>query len=182
MDPKKLRALNADRIKGLQLSAWIKKDTWLQIKPLDEPEEAILAAGLPKPPPLLHLVNRVVAIDGEDDYSYWHRVLAAPAPSRVCVCRTRDVSAGTCSRTCRTYSGAASRRSSSEARSPARSPPRGTVRVTRSARGLDRRFRQASAVRPCRRRTAPLDARARRDRRRGRRRRRRRHVVLVKAW
>ena len=85
MDPKELRALNADRIKGLQLSAWVKKDTWLQIKPLDEPEEAILAAGLPKPPPLLHLVNRVVAIDGEDDYSYWHRVLAALAPSRVCV-------------------------------------------------------------------------------------------------
>ena len=32
LDPRYLRDLNASRLKGLQLSAWLKKDTWLQVR------------------------------------------------------------------------------------------------------------------------------------------------------
>ena len=48
------------RLKGLQLSAWLKKDTWLLVKPLEE--GAPDPTNEPKPPPQMHLVNRVVQV------------------------------------------------------------------------------------------------------------------------
>ena len=34
LDPRYLRDLNAPRLKGLQLSSFLKKDTWLQVRPV----------------------------------------------------------------------------------------------------------------------------------------------------
>jgi len=74
LEPRYLRDLNASRLKGLQLSSFLKSDTWLQIKPLEEVTPMQSAA---KPAPI-HLVNRVVQIDGEDDYEYWYVLTYLP--------------------------------------------------------------------------------------------------------
>ena len=91
LDPKYLRDLNGTRLKGLQLSSLLKKDTWLQVRPLDEvtggpPEEGAAGGGAAH---TAHMVNRVVRIDGEDDYEYWYVPTFVPdllapslAPSR----------------------------------------------------------------------------------------------------
>ena len=70
MDAKLLRDLNAARLKGLQLSSLLKKDTWLQIKSLDE--LGTFPAEEEDERKQAHaMVNRVVQIDGEDDYEFW---------------------------------------------------------------------------------------------------------------
>ena len=74
IDPRTLRDLNAAHLKGLQLSSLLKKDTWLQIKPLDE-MEAYAEAEEAK----ATMLNRVVQIDGEgDDYEFWYVLTYLP--------------------------------------------------------------------------------------------------------
>ena len=65
--------MNAGHLKGLQLSSLLKKDTWLQIKPLVEVGQYDAAKpGALGEQRIEHLINRVVQIDGEDDsYEYW---------------------------------------------------------------------------------------------------------------
>ena len=73
IEARELRDINCQRLKGLQLSSFLKKDTWLQIKPLDD------VAPLEEPKKVeLHLVNRVVQIDGEDDYEFWYVLTYLP--------------------------------------------------------------------------------------------------------
>lgn len=74
--PSQLLSLNTGRLKGLQLSAWLKRDTWLRVKP----GEGVGAADSEAPPPpQMHLVNRVVQIDGEDDsYAFWYVLTYLP--------------------------------------------------------------------------------------------------------
>ena len=74
VEPRYLRDLNAGRLKGLQLSSFLKAATWLQIKPMEE-VTPLQAAAKPTPS---HLVNRVVQIDGEDDYEYWYVLTYLP--------------------------------------------------------------------------------------------------------
>ena len=50
----------------MQLSSLLKKDTWLQIKPLEEVEDY-----KEEEQKQTAMVNRVVQIDGEDDYEFW---------------------------------------------------------------------------------------------------------------
>ena len=91
IDPKLLRDLNNERIKGLQLSSFVKKDTWLQIKDAEElalldksgppgvPEEEGAISAAAKNLPTMYLSNRVVQIDGEgDDYAYWYVLTYLP--------------------------------------------------------------------------------------------------------
>ena len=74
VDPKYLRDLNKDRLKGLQLSSLLRADTWLQTKPLEEVPAADGSVKVERP----HLVNRVVQIDGEDDYEFWYCLTYLP--------------------------------------------------------------------------------------------------------
>ena len=133
MDPRHLRDLNAERFKGLSLSSLLMKDTWILTKSLDGyavPDE------LKEKTDPRHLVNRVVQIDGEDDYAFWRaraprrpRDAARAYPRRAMRrdrARARPPSldltrapppSGTCSPTSRTCSGATSRRSSGAASS-----------------------------------------------------------------
>merc|ERR1740124_1203504 len=62
VEPRLLLALNTARLKGLTLSSLLLKGTTLQIA---EPPKEL------RPEPQ-QLVNRVVEIDGEDDYRYWY--------------------------------------------------------------------------------------------------------------
>ena len=74
MDARFLRDLNAKRLKGLQLSSFLKKDTWLQIKEVEEGTAPGVGGASSAPA----LVNRVVQIDGEDDYEYWYVLTYLP--------------------------------------------------------------------------------------------------------
>ena len=70
LDGRFLRDLNSARLKGLQLSSLLKKDTHLQVRPTEENPGP---AATPRP-----LVNRVVEIDGEDDWKYWYVLTYLP--------------------------------------------------------------------------------------------------------
>ena len=70
LDGRFLRDLNAARLKGLQLSSLLKKDTSLQVRPTEENPGP---TATPRP-----LVNRVVEIDGEDDFRYWYVLTYLP--------------------------------------------------------------------------------------------------------
>ena len=93
IDSRHLQELNADRLKNLQLSSLLMKDTWILTKSLDGyavPDE------LKEKTDPRHLVNRVVQIDGEDDYAFWRaRAPAAramrrgPTPDARCGARAR---------------------------------------------------------------------------------------------
>jgi len=72
IDARFRRDLNSQRLKGLQLSSNLKKDTYLQIRSLDDLPPEIAAAEPPQ------LFNRVVRIDGEDDYVYWYVLTYLP--------------------------------------------------------------------------------------------------------
>ena len=73
IDAKFLRDLNNVRLKGLQLSSLLKRDTWLQIKPIDEVEDYE-----EEEQKQTAMVNRVVQIDGEDDYEFWYVLTFLP--------------------------------------------------------------------------------------------------------
>ena len=75
MDPRHLRDLNAEHLKGLQLSSFLKKGTRLQVRTADELSAMVGAPIVQTHAPLF---NRVVQIDGEDDYEYWYVLTYLP--------------------------------------------------------------------------------------------------------
>ena len=167
IDSRHLQELNADRLKNLQLSSLLMKDTWILTKSLDGyavPDE------LKEKTDPRHLVNRVVQIDGEDDYAFWR----ARAPRR-----PRDAARADPRR-----DAARSRaRAAALARSYARAAPPPQVRahlppgpavVPRRAARAARRLRRERQVagRPRGRGARPMDARLRGGGRRDRRGRR----------